>query len=205
VGGTITTIAGAGTVGFSGDGGPATAAELSGPSGISVDGSGNVYIADYNNNRIRKITAATGVISTIAGTGVAGFSGDNGLATAAQLDGPSAVAVDATGNVFIADQNNNRIRKIISVANSVEGIAAAASVTAYPNPTNGSFLVHISELKAGAAVLVTDVTGKIIASRKVDKGESAPLAFDLRGVVRGSYFIHVSNGQLDYRTTIVVQ
>jgi uncharacterized protein (TIGR03437 family) len=105
--GVIATVAGNGTPGFSGDNGPATSAELSGPWGIAVDSAGNVYVADNYNNRIRKVS--NGVITTVAG---GGFSGDNGPATSAALSGPSGVAVDPAGNLYIADQGNNRIRKV---------------------------------------------------------------------------------------------
>ena len=107
--GTISTIAGNGERGFGGDGGPATAARLKHPYGVAVDGTGNLYIADWGNHRIRKVDS-TGTISTIAGTGEFGFGGDGGPATAARLDGPTGVAVDGTGNLYIADFNNHRIR-----------------------------------------------------------------------------------------------
>jgi sugar lactone lactonase YvrE len=94
-----------------GDGGPATSAWLRWPTGIAMDASGNLFIAADFSNRIRKV-APNGIISTIAGTGGAGFMGDGGPATAALLNGPKGVAVDKTGNIFIADSNNNRIRKI---------------------------------------------------------------------------------------------
>ena len=109
--GTISTVVGNGTAGFSGDGGPATSAELNGPSGVAVDGAGNLFIADYSNNRVRKVTPS-GTISTVAGNGTRGFSGDGGPATSAELDFPSGVAVDGAGNLFVGDQWNNRIRKV---------------------------------------------------------------------------------------------
>ena len=109
--GTITTIAGTGEYGFSGDGGPAVQAALSYPEGVAVDGAGNVYVTDSGNNRIRKVDA-TGTITTIAGMGEYGFSGDGGPAVQAALDYPSGVAVDGAGNLFIADSGNNRIRKV---------------------------------------------------------------------------------------------
>ena len=110
--GIISTVAGTGTVaGFGGDGGQATAAMLNGPSAVAVDATGNIYIADLNNNRIRKVNTS-GVISTIAGTGVPGFSGDGGAATSAKLQSPFDVVVDASGNIVVADLANNRIRKI---------------------------------------------------------------------------------------------
>ena len=111
--GVITTVAGTGTHRFSGDGGPATAARLSSPSGVAVDGAGNLFIADLGDRRIRKVDTA-GVITTIAGTGETGFSGDGGPATEARLDRPYGVAVDGAGNLFIADRDNRRIRKVDS-------------------------------------------------------------------------------------------
>jgi sugar lactone lactonase YvrE len=110
--GIITTIAGNGGAGYGGDGVPAGTASLNSPAGIAVDAAGNLYIADRNNHRIRRVDAATGFITTIAGDGTAGFAGDNGKAAAAHLNNPSDVAVDAAGNVYIVDQYNHRIRRI---------------------------------------------------------------------------------------------
>jgi sugar lactone lactonase YvrE len=110
VDGIITTVAGTGTRGFSGDGGPATSAQLSVPEGVAVDGAGNLFIAEFNNQRIRKVTAA-GIITTVAGTGISGFSGDGGPATSARSSSANGVVVDGAGNLFIAD-GNNRIRKV---------------------------------------------------------------------------------------------
>ena len=109
--GIINTIAGQGTNSFSGDGGPATAAELNRPFDVSVDAAGNIYIADFANNRIRKVDN-TGIISTIAGNGVASFSGDGGPATAASLKGPTGISLDLYDNLYIADQSNSRIREL---------------------------------------------------------------------------------------------
>jgi sugar lactone lactonase YvrE len=109
--GVITTVAGDGYGGFSGDGGPATSAELYNPSRISVDAAGNLYIADFYNNRLRRIDGATGNITTLAGTGIYGYSGDGGPAMNAELN-PLSVVVDAAGNVFIADNGNQRIRVV---------------------------------------------------------------------------------------------
>ena len=108
---TITTIAGTGVQGFSGDGGPATSAKLYSPTGVAVDAQGNVYIADHSGARVRKVSPG-GTISTFAGTGGAGFSGDSGLATSARVGTPYGVAVDGNGNVYISDRYNNRVRKV---------------------------------------------------------------------------------------------
>ena len=109
--GGITTVAGTGELGFSGDGGQAAGAQLAYPTGVAVDASGNVYVADRGNHRVRKVDAAGG-ITTVAGTGELGFSGDGGQAAGAQLAYPTGVAVDASGNVYVADRGNHRVRKI---------------------------------------------------------------------------------------------
>ncbi|MFI5112212.1 MAG: choice-of-anchor D domain-containing protein [Terriglobales bacterium] len=109
--GTITTVAGKGTRGYSGDGGPATSAELYTPAGVAVDSARNLYIADSNSSRVRKVDAS-GTITTVAGNGSFGYNGDNIAAASAELSFPLAVAVDSAGNLYIADQGNNRIRKV---------------------------------------------------------------------------------------------
>ncbi len=124
--GIITTVAGSGNPGFSGDGGSALTAEIYFPTGIALDGAGNLYIADTYNNRIRMV-APSGVITTVAGSGVYGFSGDGGLATLANLNDPTGVDVDAAGNLYIADRFNNRIRKVVpsGVISTVAGKGVA--------------------------------------------------------------------------------
>ncbi|MEW5974450.1 MAG: putative Ig domain-containing protein [Acidobacteriota bacterium] len=119
--GTVSTVAGTGRQGSRGDGGVAAAAELSNPWGLAFDHQGNLYIADSGNHRVRKVTPA-GIISTVAGTGTAGFSGDGGPAVAAQLSGPLGVAADRLGNLYIADSDNHRIRRV-SPSGSIVTIA----------------------------------------------------------------------------------
>jgi sugar lactone lactonase YvrE len=110
--GTITTVAGDGIAGFRGDGGKATSAELNLPQDVAVDATGTVYLSDHRNNRIRKVTAG-GIISTVAGTGTAGFSGDGGPAVDAKLNGPMKIALDPTGSVlYVMDSGNSRVRRI---------------------------------------------------------------------------------------------
>ena len=131
--GVITTIAGTGTAGFSGDGGAATAANIMYPRGINLDGNLNVYFGDFEAyNVIRKITVSTGAISTVAGTGSAsgGYNGDNIQATAATLNTPHDVVLDSYGNLYISDRYNNRVRKVTvstGVITTVVGTGTASS------------------------------------------------------------------------------
>ena len=125
--GFITTVAGTGTRGFSDDGGPATNAELSFPSGVALDAVGNLFITDSSNDRVRRVDVATGVITTVAGTGTRGFSGDGGPATSATLRVPSGVALDASGNLFIADKSNGRIRRVDSATGVIITVAGTST------------------------------------------------------------------------------
>jgi sugar lactone lactonase YvrE/Tol biopolymer transport system component len=110
-GGAVTTVAGTGTAGYNGDNIAATAAKLNSPIGVAVDAQGNLYIAEENGHRVRKVTPA-GIITTVAGTGTFGFSGDNGPAASAQVSGPTGVALDTQGNLYIVDHGNLRVRKV---------------------------------------------------------------------------------------------
>jgi sugar lactone lactonase YvrE len=120
--GTITTIAGTGTSGYSGDGGPATKAQLYAPMSLRLDQSGNLYFAEYGNCVIRKINTA-GIISTVAGNGRCGFSGDGGPATQAQLFGPADLSLDSAGNIYISDLVNFRIREVVAQTGAIQTVA----------------------------------------------------------------------------------
>jgi sugar lactone lactonase YvrE len=124
--GEITRAAGTGNSGYSGDGGPADQAKLNKPFGVHVDGSGNLFIADRDNHCIRKVDAQTGTISTIAGTGNSGDSGDGGPASDAKLDKPCGVFADASGNVYISDTNNDRVR-MVDTAGTITAFAGTGS------------------------------------------------------------------------------
>ena len=109
--GTITTIAGNGSAGYSGDGGPALNAQMNAPQGVAADAAGNIYVADTGNNVVRRVSKA-GAIAAFAGNGTAGSNGDGSAATGAQLSAPMGLAVDASGNLYIADSQNAKVRKV---------------------------------------------------------------------------------------------
>ena len=121
--GIINTVVGDGLEGFSGDGGIATDASLAGPTGIATDSDGNLYLTDNYNNRVRKVDITTKTISTVAGNGAFDFSGDGGPALEAALNGPLAIAVDAAGNVLIADTENKRVRRVDAQTQIITNLA----------------------------------------------------------------------------------
>jgi uncharacterized protein (TIGR03437 family) len=197
--GTISTVAGNGTKGFSGDGGSATSASLNLSSahiGLAVDGAGNLYVTDSGNNRVRKVTAS-GTISTIAGNGVAGFSGDGGPATSAGLSSPTDVTLDSSGNLFIADSKNNRVRK-------VSGAASAGAPTVSSNGiVNGASFQPGLAANSWGTILglnlspVTDTWANAIVNGKL------PTSLDGVSVTVGgkpAYIYFVSSGQINFIT-----
>ena len=123
ISGLITTVAGNGDEGYLEDGLPATATRLNHPAGVHVDGAGNIYIADTDNKRIRQVESVGGMIATVAGTGSAGYWGDAESASHAKLNRPNGVFVDAAGNIFIADTENRRIRKVHAINGFISTIA----------------------------------------------------------------------------------
>jgi uncharacterized protein (TIGR03437 family) len=169
-GGVITTVAGSQIQGFSGDNGPAASARLNQPTAVTVDSSGNLYIADTANSRIRKVS--NGVITTIAGNGIAGFSGDGSAATSAQLSSPSGVALDAAGNLYIADKGNVRIRKVSN--GNITTVAGGGVILGDNGPPASAQL-------AGPIGVAVDATGNLYIAdtnriRKVASGVITTLA-----------------------------
>jgi uncharacterized protein (TIGR03437 family) len=152
--GVITTFAGSGTAGFAGDNGPAGSAQLNAPFGVAVDAAGNLYIAEFSNNRVRKVST-NGNIGTLAGNGVSGFSGDGLQATSAQLNGPQGVAVDSAGNVYIADTANNRVRKV--AANGVITTVAGNGAAGFSGDGNSAVNAQVGNPTAVA----TDSVGNV--------------------------------------------
>jgi sugar lactone lactonase YvrE len=205
--GIITTIAGNGTAGYSGDGGPATSAELNFPDGVAVDSSGNVYIADNDNNLIRKVSTG-GIITTIAGNGTAGYTGDGGPATSAELNNPAGLAVDKSGNVYIADVGNNVIRELMPTPLGIKNMAAVtASVSVFPNPNNGIFsvqLVNGQQLVANSYIEVYNMLGQEAYTSAIN---SASIKIDLSNSPAGVYLYRVitMEGKLVSNGKLVIQ
>jgi hypothetical protein len=144
----ITTVAGNGSAGYSGDGGQATAAALDDPSGVVLDSSGDLFIGDQQNNRVRKVNLATGVITTVAGDGIAGFSGNGGQATAAELQGPFSLAVDNSGHLFISDMDNNRVREVNLATGVITTVAGGGNTLG----DGGQATAAMLDVSAGVAV-----------------------------------------------------
>lgn len=199
--GIITTIAGTGFEGYAGDGGPASAAMLSVPQSIVADAAGNIYFTEYGNSVIRKIEAATGNISTVAGTGVHGLSPDGGMATASDLHHPDGLAVTSAGDIFVADVHAYRIRRIHATTGIITSVAGTTGVSGYAgdggpataatlyNPygidvdeDGNLFIADVSNhviRKVSSAGIITTIAGTGIPGYSGDGG--SPLAAQLWG------------------------
>ena len=153
---TISTIAGTATVGYNGDGIAATSAQLNAPFSVALDSAGNLYIADVGNGRIREIDASTKQISTVAGTGAFGYNGDGIAATSAQLNAPYGIAVDSTGNLFIADTSNNRIREVNATTKLISTVAGTAT-----KGYNGDGIAATSSQLSAPYAVAIDAAGNL--------------------------------------------
>ncbi len=199
----ITSVAGVGggTGGFGGDGGPATAAQFDNPWGIALDVFGNLYIADNANERIRMVNTA-GNIATVAGNGSSGFSGDGGLATLAKIKDPAGVHIDAMGNMYIADYNNHRVRKVNGSPTLGVRAPGAVSMLLFPDPADGAFSVSVTAAVPQVVDLsVTDVMGHVVRQLRFTSGQPAHIQL---AVPPGTYFVHAvtSSGSISQRIVI---
>jgi hypothetical protein len=178
----ITTIAGNGTCGYSGDGGPATMANINSCWDLLADGSGNIYLLSLSDNNLRRIDPS-GIINTFAGTGIAGFSGDGGPATAAQFNTPAGMAMDASGNIYIADCSNYRIRKI-----DAAGIITTIAGDGFPGHTGDGGPALSARITPGGAVSVgPDGTVYFVTENSVRSIDPAGIIHTVAGYVTSGY------------------
>ncbi len=197
--GTIVTYAGTGSMGHSGDGGPATAAELNRPAGLCVDNIGNLYIADADNDVIRKVDTA-GIITTVVGNGTPGFGGDLGPVNGANLHTPFDVAVDAAGTLYIADANNQRIRKTYMPV-SVAGVENHGSVLVTPNPFSNKFT--LTGINKTDKVAVYNLSGRAVSVEEVTNGDTKSI--DMTALPSGVYVLSISDASGSSKVVKVVK
>ena len=195
--GIINTIAGNGILGSSGDGGPATEAELNFPGGIAFDSHGNVLICDCFNNKIRRIDTITGIINTIAGTGIAGDGGDGGSPLLADLNQPVDITVDNYNNIYFVDWNNNRIRMITAIPDRIiQNNSKLDFLKIFPNPTLGSVFLEGSEnIKGDYRIIVSDLYGRVLQSLKIENFGALRTNLDLSDLEANRYWVTLSTNE----------
>ena len=203
--GIISTFAGNGTIGITGDGGQATAADLNDPVSVAVDSLGNVYIADVSNRSIRKVDTS-GIITTIAGNGTPGYSGDGGLATAAQFSEPYGVAADLFGDIYIDDVGNQDIRMaypadtLLAVHNFSKG---AYGMNIWPLPNDGQFTINISAAaNEQVQIIITNAIGQEIKQLNSLTNKATGITLD---APPGMYFLTAITGLYSQSAKITVQ
>jgi trimeric autotransporter adhesin len=200
--GTVTVFAGnesgAGAGGYSGDGGPATSAALSRPTGVAVDTSGNVFIADTDNSVIREVVAATGNIQTVAGNAIlgAGYSGDGNPATSAQLNFPSGVFVDSSGNIFIADTSNSVIREVVAATGNIQPVVGNGTPCGAVAPCGDGGAATSAQLDLPDGVFVDGSGNIFIADTDNSVIREVVAATGNIQTVAGTYYSFILNGDL---------
>ena len=196
--GIITTYAGIyNTYSHTGDGGPATAATLNAPKGLTVDSIGNLYICDADNEVIRKVDLS-GKITTIVGIGNQGFDGDLGTPLSAMLDNPYGIAIDKNGSIFIADANNQRVRKVYNATLLDVNTVARSCIEVYPNPVSGSIMV--SGLVKSDKIVIYDMTGRQVTDTREVANDGTQI-FKLNGLAPGTYLLQVLDKAGNRKTT----
>jgi len=187
--GIITTVAGSAAFGFTGDGGPATAATFNSPLGICIDPAGNLYVADRSNNRVREINAATGIITTVAGSPASGYSGDGSLAIAAALYSPITLCLNAAGDLFISDQEPHypdildgaRIRKVSAATSIITTIAGGVS------PLGTSGVPLLSALLGTITGMCADASGNIFCNEMSCSCRELNMTTDTLDLIAGNF------------------
>ncbi|HTA26689.1 MAG TPA: T9SS type A sorting domain-containing protein [Bacteroidia bacterium] len=198
--GILNTLVGNGVSGFSGDGGLATDAELNIPGGVYFDANNNLIFSDASNYRIRLVNLF-GVISTIVGNGVAGFSGDGGPATDAEVNIVEDLYEDGQNNLYLADYYNNRLRKVTGL-NISTGISNVNNnlFTVYPNPSSGFLYINTSEIQIKNGIIrIIDMFGNEALEINIsDNQQKTPIEINISALSKGEYFIDVSGNNYKY-------
>jgi hypothetical protein len=187
--GVISTFAGIGVFGYTGDGGPALGARFKYPAAVAVDTNGFVYISDAGSNTVRYVDT-NNVIRTLAGNGTPGFGGDLGAPEGANLFNPNGLTIDSFGTLFIADANNQRVRKIFNATLSVAQVSQAIAIDIYPNPSLTD--ISISGLTDNSSIVsVLDIAGRLIANANCDGATQVQL--NTETLTSGTYVIRVTD------------
>ena len=199
----LTTVAGNGVQGFSGDGGPALAAAIDTPSGLAVDGTGNLYLADTHNQRVRRVDAATGVITSVAGTGQPGFSGDGGAAGMAALRLPRGLALDAAGNLYLADASNHRVRRIDAATGQITTVAGDGT-QGYAGDSSAAVAASLDSPRTVALSPASLPTLSDTSNQRVRQVDAAAVIHTLAGLGGGTSAGGTSAGTLTLAAPNVV-
>ncbi len=200
--GDISTFAGTGLTGYSGDGGQANVARLYYPSGVAVFGFGPVYISDQGNNAVRSVSSS-GIISTVAGTHTNGYNGDGGLAVVAQISSPKGIAIDALNRLFIADYDNNVVR-MVSANTGVANVRKNENGLAiYPNPSYGAVTIELP-VNTAAELTVMDFTGRAVDTKSVPANGPSKFVYNTASLAAGSYIVKLVSGGATYREKLEV-
>ena len=181
--GIISRVAGGIQYGYSGDGGPATSARLNKANGLAFDLAGSLYISDRDNNVIRKVSAATGIITTVAGSGTAGYSGNGGLATAATMNEPNGVTVDRFGNIYISERGNSVIRRVDAITGIITTVAGIAGSAGF----NGDNRPAVTAIISYPYGITTDTDGNIIfADQAIHRVRKITIATGIINTIAGN-------------------
>ena len=197
VSGIVTTFAGNGTVGYSGDGGPATAAMIDKPTALCFDSCGNLYFSDENNQRVRKIDRESKIIITVAGKGTIGFSGNGGLADSAELHNPEGICIDKKGDLYICDYYNQVVRKVVfdtlctgNISLNTNKIIYKTQVSIFPNPAYNNITITSSGIIN--TISITNPVGQTVFSQtyNIEKAE-----VNIAGLPPGVYIVKVTDSE----------
>ena len=200
--GIITTVAGSGFIGFAGDGGNATDASLNTPTGVMVDALGNVYFADMNGNRVRYVNTS-GIINSITGTGIGGFSGDGLSASLAQVNKVLGLAIKPSGELLIADTYNNRIRKITDPLKINSLLTTEPEISVYPNPAKNELSINASGFdNKETNIKIYNPLGQVVFT--VLHIATTTTSININGLAKGIYFLEVSDFTVNKKIKIMI-